>query len=346
MGAPDIAVNGSGSTTVLPGPHRGVVIANTGAYPVYLDHDASVSPSIYDFKILPGQTISWEADRPCYAITDSGFTSALSVSIAVGAFTSPPGVSGAAKTNADLLFSGLASDFPYTVAAGTALNVGAYQSLRWRFWNAGVTVAAPVLAMQWQDKSPAVPGSYSVFDSYKPAPAANSAMEVTQDVVAQYVSLFSLATLFCSDPQLRVELTGYPQRKAPLAFNRYDPSLNQDVNQGRLIQFSEIGGAAGTKTFGLPLWSGLMDVSVTMITNVAATTLPTVSIAPSSNAGSVLQGYGAPFSVLPLNTRDLRSVTVGIPGTRTAMTLRVSAGAGYVTADTFVQVMFYGNEDA
>lgn len=343
MGTPDVSVNGSGVTTVLPGPHAGVTLVNAGAYPLYLDHVSSVAPTSYDFKILPGQAISWEKDRPCYAIADPGFTSALAVSLAVGQFTAAASVSGAANTTADVLYNGPLSGFLYT-SAQNALNVSAYQSLKWRLTSPVNNLASAQFFTGWQAFPQA---SSSVFDSYEPNPSKPLGVEVVQDVRDQCVFLhWNLLVSTANAPNVNLELTGYAARRPPLAYELQDPINAVDVSGGRVVQAQEINAAIGTRTFLLPLWSGKMDVSLGVVGNAALTTLPTLLIAPTNSSLGGIQGIGTPFVALPINTRDARAVVQGMAGGRKALTVTMLQGSGYATSSQNLQVTLYGSEDA
>lgn len=345
MGTPDVSVNGSGVTTVLPGRHTLVTLVNSGAYPLYLDHVAAVSPQSFDFRILPGQAISWDEDRPLYAIADVGFTSALSVSNNVRAFTSPASISGAAATTADVLYNGPLSQFLYT-SNQNALNVSAYQSLRWRFGPnlAVVPLPSSQLSIGWQGNTQA---STSVFDTYQPDPTKGTGVEITHDVRDQFCWLsYNLYLNAAQAANVNLELTGYASKRPALAFDLYDPVNAVEVSGMRVVQYSELAAAIGTRKFRLPMWSGRMDVSWSMIANAAITTLPTLLIQPTADALGTIQGIGQLFTALPINTRDARAVVQGMAGGRKCLTVNMLQGAGYATADSYLQVTLYGSEDA
>lgn len=347
MGAPDVAINGSGSTTVLPGPHRGVVIANTGTYSVYLDHDASVSPTSYDFRLLPGQTVSWEENRPCYGICDVGFNSALSVSVSVGQFTSPPGVSGGAQTNSDLIYYDKMDKFPQYLLGQPGLDVSAYQSLRIRTIPHGaLTNANCSLPLYWGNKQS--PADYVMSDSFYPSSQAQAAIEIVCDVKAPFLWLNQQTTLFSgATPIIDLEITGYTQRRSPLAYDVYDPINQTPVNGSRIVQITDTAHAIGLANYALPMWSGKMDVAVTMIFSAAPTLLPTIVFNQSLTLGTVtVQGFGDPFVSMPVNTRDYRSITKGLNLGRGGGNLRIFQGAGYVSSDNYIAVTLYGNEDS
>lgn len=89
MGTANILVTASPAIPILQGNQRLTTISNEGTHTAYLDNQSSVSPAANDYALRPGDRISWLPGQECYAVTDVGLTTLLSITQNVVQFSTP-----------------------------------------------------------------------------------------------------------------------------------------------------------------------------------------------------------------------------------------------------------------
>lgn len=75
-----ILVPVNAAVNVMQAHHRRAFISNVGAQACYLDDQPQVSKG-RGYRLLPNQRIIWEADTPCYVISDPLGTTSIDISM-------------------------------------------------------------------------------------------------------------------------------------------------------------------------------------------------------------------------------------------------------------------------
>lgn len=367
MGSVDISVGSASPVSIAQAYGKGVVITNTGVYPVYLDDQTNVSAAVNDFVLRPNDRIEWASETPCWGICAPGFPSTLSISNNVAQFTAGSGLLGLANTGADVIYSGT---FQALIAAALYLDVSAYASLRIAIQPAKGTSAIatlqnfsatkpPNLSVAWNaDHSDQAwtgyfPGNYDDW-IFRPGDwwGCQLIVDVKDSFIVPWQGFASFLTNYCTagtQANLQayvVTITGYQQRK-PALCREYDSLNNPNMIDSRTYQWASGSLAVGTSLteITLPLWSGPILVEWSEVYNAAPTTRGRWAFTDwdASNSSSAAFVPGDPYSNVP--TRAWHGSQI-LRGGRSYKRINWNTGAGYVSCSLFIVATLYGTEDS